>query len=78
MEEKTQKEMYLEYVNRWKRVAPILEAERMERIRNADTKAFIEMTSSVFSAQLPNFPKRLESGLLIQQREFAKIRKKSE
>jgi hypothetical protein len=74
MEEKTQKEMYLEYVNRWKKIAPILEAERNERIRNADTKAFIEMTSSIFSAQRHNFPVRLDSGLVIQQREFAKIR----
>ena len=73
MDEKTLKKMYLEYVNRWKRIGPILEAERMERIRNADTKAFIEMTSSVFSAKRPNFPQRLESGLLIQQREFRKL-----
>ena len=64
---------YFDLVTRWKAVSPILEAERMERIRNADTKAFIEMTSSVFAAQLPNFPKRLESGLLIQQREFRKL-----
>ena len=75
MKEKDRVDDYLNHVNRWKTVAPLLDAERRERIRNADTRAFIGMTSGVFSAQRNHLPVRLDSGLVIQQSEFRKAAK---
>jgi hypothetical protein len=65
----------LAHVMRWKTAEPLLDAERRERIRNADTRAFIEMTSRVFAAQVRSLPARLDSGLIIQQSEFRKAAK---
>jgi hypothetical protein len=72
MNTKHDNDEYLQYVKLWNKVAPLLEKERDERIRNSDTKAFIVMTSHIFSAQRHNLPIRLESGLVIQQLEFRK------
>lgn len=57
-------------VERWREAAPALEAERNDRIRNADTKAFIRLCSGLLRAQLPNLPPRAGSGLVEQQRWF--------
>jgi len=72
MNTKHENDEYLQYVKRWNQVAPLLEEERRDRIRNADTKAFIAMTSHIFSAQRHNLTVRLDSGLVIQQLEFRK------
>jgi hypothetical protein len=62
-----------EYAERWKRVGPLLEAQREEDVRRSDT-----MRAFAFFAGMPllnrkTFPPQPTSGLVEQQRWFLKI-----
>jgi hypothetical protein len=73
MKEKDRMDEHPSYVNRWKAVAPLLEKERRERIRIADTARFVRVTSGILAARIKDLPSRLESGLVEQQRFFRKV-----
>ena len=63
----------LQYIASWKRAAPILSAFRKNAIEEADTQEFVEamdgMLENVFRENRP----RLTTGLIEQQRWFAKL-----
>jgi hypothetical protein len=62
-----------DFVKRWSRIAGVLEQERNERIRKADTAAFVRPCAGLPDAQMPNLPPRTSSGLVQQQAEFRKV-----
>jgi len=57
----------------WERAGPILEEERKRAIRSADTAASIRWFDTIFRHLGPD--RRESSGLLEQQRLFAKVRR---
>jgi hypothetical protein len=58
----------------WERARPVLEEERKRTIRSADTAESIRWFDTIFRQLGPD--RRESSGLLEQQRLFAKVRKK--
>lgn len=64
-----------EWVERWKRVGPILDELRREAIRNADTALAIELFDGCVELGLRMNPPRPTSGLVEQQRYFRKARR---
>jgi hypothetical protein len=58
------------WIKAWEDAAPALEKERRERILQADTGAFIRMTSGLLAAYLKEGRCRTGSGLVEQQRLF--------
>jgi hypothetical protein len=63
-----------EWVDRWKAAAPKLAAIRAHELRHVDVAAFIEAMADAYAAARRAFPARSTSGLVIQQRTFAKLR----
>ena len=65
----------LQCIENWKRTVPVLEALRKKAIEEANTQEFVEamdgMLESIFRENKP----RLTTGLIEQQRYFAKMRK---
>jgi len=61
------------WIQAWENAAPVLEKERRERIRQADTGAFIRMTSGLLTAYLKEGRCRTGSGLVEQQRLFRSL-----
>jgi hypothetical protein len=65
------------WVQNWKELGPILEAikrRELEAMTDADVRAHVE---ALFAGWYPaDVPPRLESGLVIQQRWFAKVHPK--
>ena len=65
----------LRWIENWKRTAPVLDAFRRKAIEEANTQEFVEamdgMLESIFRENKP----RLTTGLVEQQRWFAKMRK---
>ena len=65
----------LRWIENWKRTAPVLDALRRKAIEEANTQEFVEamdgMLESIFRENKP----RLTTGLVEQQRWFAKMRK---
>lgn len=72
-----EKQAIRDYAERWKRVAPILEEERKNRIRSMNTMEFIEATSDLYDFCIRTMEPRLTSGLVIQQALFRKIHEQS-
>ena len=67
-----------QWVRNWQEAGPILKRLRDEEIRNTDTAAAIEALSDAFeSARLDWVPPKT-SGLVEQQRLFAKLRSLSD
>jgi hypothetical protein len=64
-----------ERIAAWERAAPVLQELRDEDIREADTISAIESMTLLFRDAVKNFPPEPTSGLVEQQRWFAKLRR---
>jgi len=58
----------------WQTAGLVLEKLRAEAIRNSDTAAAIEQLSDAFESALRHYPPAATSGLVEQQRIFARLR----
>ncbi len=64
-----------EYVERWKRLGPLLEAQREEDVRRSETVSNIAAFGRLYSMALASSPPQPTSGLVEQQRLFSRIRR---
>jgi len=62
------------WVGNWKAVGPVLERLRAEAIRRSDTAAAIEQLSDAFESARRHCSMPTTSGLVEQQRLFARLR----
>lgn len=60
-------------IEQWRRAAPVLQAQREQDIRNADTQAAIAWFDGISRTLAPDTTRR-DRGLVEQQRLFAKLR----
>ena len=63
-----------QWVRNWQKVGPILERLRDEEIRNTDTAAAIEQLNDAYESARLHWTPPKTSGLVEQQRWFAKLR----
>jgi len=70
----SEKENIRRWLAGWQTAGPILERLRVEAIRNSDTAAAIEQLSDAFESALHQYPPAATSGLVEQQRIFARLR----
>ncbi len=63
------------WIQRWKRVGPILEQLRWKSIRSADTAKAIPAFDGAFEAAIRDLPPKPYSGLIEQQALFRRARK---
>jgi len=61
------------WVAGWQSAGPVLERLRAEAIRHSDTTAAIELLSDAFESALRRCPPASTSGLVEQQRLFARF-----
>jgi len=71
---KSEKENIRRWLAGWQTAGPVLEKLRAEAIRNSDTAAAIEQLSDAFESALLHYPPAATSGLVEQQRIFARLR----
>jgi hypothetical protein len=69
-----EKQRVRQWVRNWEAAAPVLERLRDEAIRNADTSAVIKQLSDAFESARRHWPASTTSGLVEQQRWFARLR----
>ncbi len=69
------KESVQRWIAGWKAAGPVLEKLRKDAIRNSDTAKAIEQLSDAFDSALLHYPPSKTSGLVEQQRLFARCRK---
>ena len=67
-----------QWVENWKRVGPILEQMEMEALRVPDYESGLADFGSLLDWCCQNSTPRKESGLIEQQRLFAKMREQTE
>ena len=67
---RTEKGQMRKWVQCWQKVGPILERERREDIRNADTKKFVRLFSGLTKSLQADRPYIRGSGLVEQQAWF--------
>jgi len=72
--DETKKEDIRRWVAGWQKAGPLLERLRAEAIRNSDTAVAIEQLSDAFESALRHYPPAATSGLVEQQRIFARLR----
>jgi hypothetical protein len=72
--DESEKERVRRWVRNWEAVGPVLARLRGEAIRNTDTAAAIEQLSDAFESARLHYQPPLTSGLVEQQRLFAKLR----
>ncbi len=70
-----ERERVRQWVRNWEAVAPVLEELRAEAIRHSDTAAAIEQLSDVFESARRHWSPPATSGLVEQQRWFARLRR---
>jgi hypothetical protein len=70
----SEKENIRRWLAGWQKAGPVLERLRADAIRNSDTAAAIEQLSDAFESALRNYPPPATSGLVEQQRIFARLR----
>ncbi len=70
-----EKERVRQWVRNWEAVAPVLEGLRAEAIRHSDTAAAIEQLSDAFESARLHYRPAITSGLVEQQRWFARLRR---
>ena len=70
----SEKENIRRWLAGWQTAGPILERLRVEAIRNSDTAAAIEQLSDAFESALRHYLPPATSGLVEQQRIFARLR----
>jgi hypothetical protein len=63
-----------QWVQNWEAVGPVLERLRAEEIRNCDTARAIEQLSDAFESARREWSPPPTSGLVEQQRLFARLR----
>jgi hypothetical protein len=68
-----EKKQLKEFVERWKRVGPILEQIRDDEIRNADTCQAIRNLDDAFKSTQFHSRPRSSSGLVEQQKYFQQL-----
>jgi hypothetical protein len=69
-----EKQRVRQWIRNWQAVAPILAQLRDEAIRNSDTAAAIEQLSDAFESARRHWSPPPTSGLVEQQRWFARLR----
>jgi hypothetical protein len=69
----SEKENIRRWLAGWQTAGPILERLRAEAIRNSDTAVAIEQLSDAFESALRHYPPVATSGLVEQQRIFARL-----
>lgn len=62
-----------QWVARWQKAGPELERIRLQELRHTDVAASIERLEDSFQSALRNYPARLTSGLIEQQRWFKRL-----
>ncbi len=72
--DEVEKERVRQWVRNWQVAGPVLERLRNEAIRNTDTAAAIEMLSDAFESARLHWTPPTTSGLVEQQRWFARLR----
>jgi len=72
--DKSQEQRTREWVRNWQETGPILERLRDEEIRNTDTAAAIEALSDAYESARLHWTPPKTSGLVEQQRLFARLR----
>jgi len=70
-----ERERVRQWVRNWETVGPILERLRDEAIRNTDTATAIEQLSDAFESARLHWKPPATSGLVEQQRLFARLRR---
>ena len=63
-----------QWIRNWEAAEPVLEELRAEAIRNSDTAAAIEQLSDAFESARRHWTPSTTSGLVEQQRLFARLR----
>ena len=63
-----------QWIRNWEAAVPVLEELRAEAIRNSDTAAAIEQLSDAFESARLHWSPPTTSGLVEQQRLFARLR----
>ncbi len=64
-----------QWIRNWEEAAPVLERLRDEAIRNSDTATAIEQLSDAFESARLHWTPPTTSGLVEQQRWFARLRR---
>jgi hypothetical protein len=72
--DKLEEKRVRQWVRNWEAAAPVLEQLRNEAIRNSDTAAAIEQLSDAFESARRHWTPPPTSGLVEQQRLFARLR----
>lgn len=72
--EKSQEQLVHQWIENWRAAGPVLESLRAEEIRNSDTAAAIEQLSDAFESARREWSAPATSGLVEQQRLFARLR----
>jgi hypothetical protein len=72
--DKQEEQRVRQWVRNWAAAAPVLERLRAEAVRNADTAAAIEQLNDAFESARRHWTPPATSGLVEQQRLFAKLR----
>jgi hypothetical protein len=70
-----ERELTLRWLEGWKQAGPVLEELRAAEIRGADTVRSMEMLDGMFDHAVKTMPQREMSGLIEQQRIFARARR---
>lgn len=63
------------WVRNWQRVGPLLDEIRAQEIRDTDTMSAMNILGGMFSQAVRTMPERESSGLVEQQRIFARARR---
>ena len=69
-----EKQRVRQWIQNWEAAGPVLERLRDEAIRNIDTAAAIEQLSDTFESARRQWTPPVTSGLVEQQRWFARLR----
>jgi hypothetical protein len=72
--DESEEENIRRWVAGWQKASVVLERLRAEAIRNSNTAAAIEQLSDAFDSALLHCPPQATSGLVEQQRVFARLR----
>jgi len=72
--DEAQEQLVRRWVENWRQAGPELERLRAEEIRNSDTAAAIEQLSDAFESARRQWKPPTTSGLVEQQRLFARLR----
>jgi len=71
--DESEKEDIRRWLAGWQTAGPVLERLRAEAIRNGNTAVAIEQLSDAFESALLHYPPAATSGLVEQQRIFARL-----